>query len=860
MGVANCAQCQAPQSAGVVTCTECAAGSYKSPNTNECKVCDKACLTCSGEGATKCTLCASGKYLDGNNCVEASSCNGDKYPDPSTGKCTACNGAADQGGIPECTACTYDAKLQKPVCSACNGKKVKTELDGTTTCVDMSSGCQDDYHFKDGDTACLLCGDESKGVPNCATCTAAQQCTKCLPGFFKTSDTACDACGDNCATCSVAGDPNKCDTCMPGYFLVTTTDPQGKKCVACSDTTNGGHEGCSLCSNNNGFKCTDCKPNYKKQSNEDANDDYTCVKTCEDPTACGGTSGACDAMIIDDKGNAKHYCSYCGDSSQAPIDGICTSDSGKKGANTCDSHTCTQCTADYFLYMNGCYKVGQVPGSHMCKKADSSGICTEAASNKYFVVPEAQATDQSVLACGNPLGTLVDPQGTAKAYVGVEGCSQCKAPTAPSDGGMTPAVCTSCDNSKVPNKGGSGCVLCSDTNCKSCVVDNICEECKDGLYFKAGETPSCVSAEECKDGFFPTTDAQGKKVCAKCSDTANGGIADCAKCSLKAASARAGPIVTCSGCETKRLSPLNDACLEECPAGTYPDNRDSTGICASCHNTCASCSTNAETSCTACYPGYVLSRSSDDTGTCIKECTGDFMAHCKADGCSLNVGGSKYCDQCEEGYAPVDGVCTSIPATARDASGCKASGGKCTECGANYALLSGGCYNTQKLPGSSVCTAAQNKGQCQTCANGQSPAGGKCPACTEGCVKCAGSKETCTDCLAGYYKTTDNKCVKCTSNSGTDGNAITSVKGCLNCVPPIGSNTGSVLCYLMKDGNSTGRSTNKSSLSMRTIMEISVAMVAIGALVGFLCWWFIFRGRRIDASPSTMTLIPSKSI
>ncbi|ESU39621.1 Variant-specific surface protein [Giardia duodenalis] len=372
-----------------------------------------------------------------------------------------------------------------------------------------------------------------------------------------------------------------------------------------------------------------------------------------------------------------------------------------------------------------------------------------------------------------------------------------------------------------------------------------CTECQEDKYLKTGDTPSCVSAEECKDGFFPTADAQGKKVCAKCSDTANGGIEDCAKCSLKATSARAGPMVTCSGCETKRLSPLNDACLEECPAGTYPDNRDSTGICASCHNTCASCSTNAETSCTACYPGYVLSRSSDDTGTCIKECTGDFMAHCKADGCSLNVGGSKYCDQCEDGYAPVDGVCTKVASTTRDASGCKASGGKCTECGANYALLSGGCYNTNKVPGNSVCTLSVG-GKCTMCVtSGADPKGQACPTCPDGCLKCTGNvgSQTCSVCLSGYYLST-NKCFRCTVGDGASANAITGVENCISCAPPTGGNGGPVTCYVKTDGTSggddnTGGSTNKSGLSTGAIAGISVAVIVI---VGFLCWWFI--GRR----------------
>ncbi|ESU37181.1 Variant-specific surface protein, partial [Giardia duodenalis] len=260
------------------------------------------------------------------------------------------------------------------------------------------------------------------------------------------------------------------------------------------------------CSNNNGFKCTECKANYRKQSNGGANDDYTCVKTCEDETACGGTAGACDATVIDANGKELHYCSYCGKDNEFPINGICTNN---KESNTCTSHTCTQCAANYFLYMGGCYSTQKAPGNFMCKKSNDSGICTEAANDKYFVVPGAQTTDQSVLACSNPLGTLI---GT-KAYVGVDGCSQCTAPTAPSGGGMTATICTSCDSSKVPNKDGSGCFACAVSGCSHCNRDNMCEACSSGKKVSPGRK-SCVdgcpsnstddnSVCTCSDGYSP---------------------------------------------------------------------------------------------------------------------------------------------------------------------------------------------------------------------------------------------------------------------------------------------------------------------------------------------------------------------
>ena len=64
----------------------------------------------------------------------------------------------------------------------------------------------------------------------------------------------------------------------------------------------------------------------------------------------------------------------------------------------------------------------------------------------------------------------------------------------------------------------------------------------------------------------------------------------------------------------------------------------------------------------------------------------------------------------------------------------------------------------------------------------------------------------------------------------------------MSCASP-SNNQGSVLCYLMK-GDSTGGSTNKSGLSTGAIAGISVAViVVVGGLVGFLCWWFLCRGK-----------------
>lgn len=97
---------------------------------------------------------------------------------------------------------------------------------------------------------------------------------------------------------------------------------------------------------------------------------------------------------------------------------------------------------------------------------------------------------------------------------------------------------------------------------------------------------------------------------------------------------------------------------------------------------------------------------------------------------------------------------------------------------------------------------------------------------------------TCKECASGYYKTTSGSgaCTSCESNSG----GITGVKDCASCAAPTG-NTGPVLCYLVKDITAGNSGPN---LSSGAIAGISVAViVVVGGLVGFLCWWFVCRGK-----------------
>ncbi|ESU38309.1 Variant-specific surface protein [Giardia duodenalis] len=111
---------------------------------------------------------------------------------------------------------------------------------------------------------------------------------------------------------------------------------------------------------------------------------------------------------------------------------------------------------------------------------------------------------------------MIGADSAAKPYVGVYGCSACTAPTTLTGAGMTAAICTSCDNSKKPNRDSSGCFACAIDGCSHCNRDDMCEACSDGKKVSPGRK-SCVdgcpsnstddnSVCVCNDGYSPDGD------------------------------------------------------------------------------------------------------------------------------------------------------------------------------------------------------------------------------------------------------------------------------------------------------------------------------------------------------------------
>ncbi|ESU39807.1 Variant-specific surface protein [Giardia duodenalis] len=639
-------------------------------------------------------------------------------------------------------------------------------------------------------------GQCTQGENGCAECdSTGKKCTKC------NANGAAPYLKDD-GTCVNKAD---CAGASKDHYAEETVDPvKGKTCKACATLA-----GCSTCEPgaSSGALCTKCNANgaapYLK-------DDGTCVNKAD----CAGAS-------------KDHYAEETVD----PVKGkTCKACATLAGCSTCEPGAssgalCTKCN----------------PNDPSNKKYLKGGACVTAEEcardNMHYADDTVNSSGtKECKACRG--GKRPDTTGTKCVTCSDANCERCDQ----SD------VCARCSTGTPPENGkcpaaGKGC----HSSCDSCTSDamtnqaNKCTGCKEGRYLKpdpvGGQSGTCLTAEECtsdKTHFTKEKTGDSKGMCLPCNDATHG-IIGCKKCALKTLSGETESTVVCSECTNKRLTPSGNACLDNCPAGTYPNDNN---LCTPCHDTCAECNGDANAaSCTACYPGYSLLYGSGTAGTCVKECTGAFGANCTDGQCTADVGGAKYCAQCKDGYAPIDGICTVVAAAGR-ASVCTAAGGKCTACTGAYVLISGGCYGVAKLPGKAICTAANN-GKCTRCtANNQVPVQEKCPECSEGCAKCENSN-ACTDCLPGYYKNKSSACIPCSKDS----TPITGVPNCVSCAPPAG-NSGPVTCYIKTDGDNTGGSVNKSGLSTGAIAGISVAViVVVGGLVGFLCWWFLCRGK-----------------
>ncbi|ESU36845.1 Variant-specific surface protein, partial [Giardia duodenalis] len=715
-----------------------------------------------------------------------------------------------------------------------------TERARQAECADKTNDCEICDVLIDGKSYCSKCKTEvaDRAPVNGVCADVSSGTTVCK----KNAEGKCTECGDNsfmykggCYQTSQAPGSTMCKAAADGkctealeskaYFVVPEADrkPTEQTVVSCGDATGvtltgektyKGVDGCTKCeapaqADASGAKaatCTACQADK-------------IVKTTTDPaTSCVTEKECTDApgFFVDATGGKK--CSKCADTCKT-----CKTEATK----------CTSCNGDkpYLKKAKPQDQTGECVTEETCKTGNTHyaddtepktcKTCAEGTFNECATCEKGADGAVACKTCGS----------NKKVQPNKKGCiAKCpETVSAEKDG-----VCE-CVEGYVPDNAGTGCTKkpdpqCNTPGCKTCsepkTSKEVCTECEDPKALTP--TGQCIYGCEHLEGYYAGTNEEGKKACKKCE------VENCLLCNPQ------------GQCDT-------------CKDGYYKSG----AACVKCHTSCKTCANGNSNGCTSCEPKKALSYEGEGTGTCKPGCKPG-ANNCEK--CELTVDGTAYCSKCKEaGQFPQNGVCS---AAAGKAITCTTKGtGVCDKCTNGLLRMSGGCYETTKFPGKSVCLAAAeasdacqtpadgyklNNGalitcsagcktctsqdQCDTCKAGYAKDSGntkKCVPCATGCSECNANDATkCTVCAAGYYLSKE-KCIACDKS---DGGSITGVANCASCTPPT-NNKGSVLCYLIQN-------TNKSGLSAGAITGISVAVIAVvGGLIGFLCWWFVCRGK-----------------
>ncbi|ESU40250.1 Variant-specific surface protein [Giardia duodenalis] len=616
--------------------------------------------------------------------------------------------------------------------------------------------------------------DSSGGDGTCKVC-----------GVHVSESEYCSQCNEDATYAPVNG---QCADVTQGSDKTLCPQSAAGKCTQCGGNSllylggcyeaSEGKPGYNLCTLASNGVCTEAAPGYFLNPLKASDKDSVVL--------CSNTTG------FTDTDTSKIY---------TGVDGCatCTAPEPISDSSSTKAATCTRCQEQKYLKGNECVDGASACGEGYAAKEDpdNGNRCIKCDDPTNGIADCAECTAiTSLTRSGAPLVTCSQCNTNKKVQPDRKGCVD----TCPDNSSDNNGVCE-CNSGYTPDETGAGCTQntapqCKTPDCKACTnpaKDNeACTACNESKYL----TPTNQCVDQCSrlGNYYGATDNK----CKECT------AANCAECDAN------------GSCQT-------------CNTGFYLDTKE----CKACDSSCKSCSGATAEDCTECPAGKALKYGSDGAkGTCGEGCvvnTDQASGNCKT--CGLTVEGTAYCSACNVATEyPQNGVCSS--ATARTAATCKTnsvSNGACTSCNNGFFLMEGGCYETSRYPGKSVCTQVASGGNtCDSPAPGYKVENGNLVTCPEGCSACTtstacdacadgyvkiGSAQTCTKCAAscltcetdatkckecasGYYKTASGStCTSCESNSGD----ITGVKGCASCAAP-SSNTGPVLCYLMENG------------------------------------------------------------
>ena len=374
-----------------------------------------------------------------------------------------------------------------------------------------------------------------------------------------------------------------------------------------------------------------------------------------------------------------------------------------------------------------------------------------------------------------------------------------------------------------------------DGTCKTCGATiggvNYCSECNGATYAPVNGVCKDVSQSTPGNTFCTKGSSGTCSACKGASFMFKGGCYEKGKgpgnliCTGAASDAAAGICQACADGYYKASSPVATA--------------DS---CLACQDAnCARCGEAGQSKCTKCAEGYFVGAANSDPGACIKCDAGTSGSWAGVTGCAKctkpAAPGTVTCDECTTDYLKTDTTGSAPITTCVTADKCGEGFfattanniKKCVSCG----------DATNGLDGCEKCTAPGEGKAKPTCTKCKDPNYLKTAA--DGTTTCV-EKDACKD---DFFPKEDNsKGNKCFSCGDTDAG----IPNCTKCTQPSAAGTAKCTActsgFKLEGGACVSASTNKSALSAGAIAGISVAaVVVVGGLVGFLCWWFVYRGK-----------------
>ncbi|KAL4482616.1 hypothetical protein ABPG73_021276 [Tetrahymena malaccensis] len=762
----TCATCSGPASTQCLTCqagqllytspdnkktciNSCPDGYFSDTKNNVCAQCNSSCLTCASPGDNKsCLTCAPNLYLLNGQCVN--SCPQKYYSttstNPQTMICKQC--------YQDCLTCSGPQSTDCKTCQLPN-----YFVAATSQCL---PNCPPKFYKNDPLALCSACD------PSCANCSgpSANQCTSCTgssyldgnscvntcsPGkFANQNDNTCTACDQTCKTCDGTASTNCLSCALPNYYQSQTKqctqqcnsnqykDNTTVSCIQCNNS-------CATCSGPNSNQCLSCN------GTDVLINGNTCQGNCpdgqyQDQTVCKTCDSSCKTCVFPGSSNKCVTCntgqyfykgqcwSKCPDktfsSTLQDKTLICTDcDTSCQSCKGPLSNNCLSCANPLFFNSDNTCKptcsVGQYPNTQdsTCQPCDKSCYqCKGPNSNQCTACQGTSCNVNQFLHLGNTCVSTC-PAGYYSNVTVCQICSKnCQTCNYPGDD----SSCSTCKNNQFlykgqcyqncPNKTFSqtiqGIQVCTDcdSSCAACngPTNTNCTQCALPNYLLQS-TNSCV--QNCPDGFYK-----------------NDSLAQCSQCDQSCFKCNGPTSNSCTACTGKICGQgynlYNNACISNCPIGTYVDNQ----VCKDCNIECLSCLGPQDSQCTSCQAGMLL-----QDNYCVKSCDTNYaliqsQSLCvKCDpSCQTCTGSGKdQCATCPQNSIPFNSQClTQCPESFYQISGqlkcnsCKSYCSKCTSntdcqaCNKGYVMLNGECLN--QCPSQDYFVDASTN-QCTTC-------------------------------------------------------------------------------------------------------------------------------------------------